>query len=93
MIQWRKANIHQTSWGSREDGDTNDESRLAPAPQPSIVLKTPPGKASLIRYNVRQKGRQMQYRDQESTREKDAYAAYDSSTSYLQVGIPEDVVN
>jgi hypothetical protein len=85
--------LNMTSWGSREDGDTNDESRLAPAPQPSIVLKTPPGKASLVRYNVRQKGRQTQYREQDSTREKGAYAAYDSSTSYLQVGIPDDMVN
>ena len=46
----------KTSWGSREDGDANDEQRLAPAPEPSMVLKTPPGDATLVRYHIRQKG-------------------------------------
>jgi len=85
--------LNMTSWGSREDGDTNDESRLAPAPQPSIVLKTPPGKASLIRYNIRQKGRQVHSREHDTCREKEAYAAYDSSTSYIPSGVPEDAAN
>lgn len=48
----------QTSWGSRADGDANDEQRLAPPPEPSTVLKLPPGSGSLIRYNVRLKGRE-----------------------------------
>lgn len=48
----------QTSWGSRADGDTNDAQRLARVPQPSLVMNVPPGNGSLIRYNVRQKGRQ-----------------------------------
>lgn len=73
----------QTSWGSRADGDTNDEQRLALAPQRSIVLKTPPGPGSLIRYNVRQKGRQTQIGNgDEASWEKRGYAAYDSSTSF-----------
>jgi hypothetical protein len=91
--QFTNHGICQTSWGSREDGDTNDESRLAPAPQPSIVLKTPPGKASLIRYNIRQKGRQVHSREHDTCREKEAYAAYDSSTSYIPSGVPEDAAN
>ncbi len=75
----------QTSWGSRADGDTNDEQRLAPAPEPSVVLKTPPGKASLIRYNnVRQKGRLAYTQISNGAAwEKSDYAAYDSSTSYV----------
>ncbi|KAM5358180.1 hypothetical protein ACJZ2D_015522 [Fusarium nematophilum] len=75
--------LNMTSWGSRADGDTNDEQRLAPAPQPSIVLKTPPGKGSLIRYNARQKVRPAQGRGaQGGAWEKSGYAAYDSSTSH-----------
>lgn len=77
--------LNMTSWGSRADGDANDEQRLAPAPQPSIVLKTPPGKGSLIRYNARQKGRQPQA--QQVAWEKSDYAAYDSSTSYVPIRV------
>ncbi|KFH43831.1 Hyaluronan synthase-like protein [Hapsidospora chrysogenum ATCC 11550] len=79
------ATLNMTSWGSRADGDTNDEQRLCPAPQPSIILKTPPGNSSLIRYNVRQNGRLAQVREAHSclsTHEKRAYATYDSGTSY-----------
>ncbi|KAF5009469.1 hypothetical protein FDECE_4314 [Fusarium decemcellulare] len=80
--------LNMTSWGSRADGDTNDEQRLAPAPQPSIVLKTPPGKGSLIRYNARQKGRPAQGRGvQGGAWEKSGYAAYDSSTSYMPIRV------
>ncbi|KAF4125062.1 Glycosyl transferase family 2 [Geosmithia morbida] len=87
--------LNMTSWGSRADGDANDEQRLAPAPQPSVVLKTPPGNSSLIRYNIRQKGRQVlrgaggtmegHYQQEEK---KDYYAAYDSSTSYNPIRLP-----
>ncbi|RSM07733.1 hypothetical protein CEP52_005047 [Fusarium oligoseptatum] len=80
--------LNMTSWGSRADGDTNDEQRLAPAPQPSIVLKTPPGKGSLIRYNARQKGRPAQGRGAQcGAWEKSGYAAYDSSTSYMPIRV------
>lgn len=79
----------QTSWGSRADGDTNDEQRLAPAPRPSVVLTTPPGNASLIRFNVRHKGRCVQTQDeQDATLEKRGYVAYDSSTSYIPIRVP-----
>lgn len=78
--------LNMTSWGSRPDGDAHDKERLAPTPKPSVVLKTPPGNGSLIRYNIRQKGRGMQSRDVRS--EKDAYTAYDSSTSYVPIRIP-----
>lgn len=78
--------IRQTSWGSRADGDANDADRLAPAPQPSVVLKTPPGKSSLIRYNVRQKGRQGHGEEEKAEEkqglEKQTYATHDSGTSY-----------
>ncbi|KAJ6442878.1 glycosyltransferase family 2 [Purpureocillium lavendulum] len=79
--------LNMTSWGSRADGDTNDEQRLAPAPEPSVVLKTPPGKVSLIRYNnVRQKGRlAFTQMSNGAAWEKSDYAAYDSSTSYVQM--------
>ncbi|OAQ98402.1 hypothetical protein LLEC1_04841 [Akanthomyces lecanii] len=81
--------LNMTSWGSRADGDTNDEQRLAPAPRPSVVLKTPPGNDSLIRYNVRHKGRSVQTQDeQDATWEKHGYAAYDSSTSYIPIRVP-----
>ncbi|TQV96236.1 hypothetical protein V2A60_003332 [Cordyceps javanica] len=74
--------LNMTSWGSRADGDTNDEQRLAPAPRQSVVLKTPPGSDSLIRY-VRHKGRSVQCQDeQDGNWEKRGRAAYDSSTSY-----------
>lgn len=85
--------FQQTSWGSRADGDTNDEQRLAPAPQPSIVLKTPPGKGSLIRYNARQKVRPARGREaQNGAWEKSGYVAYDSSTSYVPIRIPTPLV-
>ena len=74
------ATLNMTSWGSRADGDANDDERLAPAPTPSIVLKTPPGNSQLVRYNVRQKGRQAQREQDEAF--CDEKAAYDSSTSY-----------
>lgn len=82
--------LNMTSWGSRADGDTNDEQRLAPVPQPSIVMKVPPGNGSLIRYNVRQKGRQtpVGLRD-DSSWEKRGYAAYDSSTSYMPIRVSQ----
>ncbi|KAI9899028.1 hypothetical protein N3K66_005489 [Trichothecium roseum] len=81
--------LNMTSWGSRADGDTDDSERLAPAPEPSIVLKTPPGNTSLISYNnnnIRQKGRQTQQQE-EVFSEKGAYAAYDSSTSYNPIRV------
>ncbi|KAH7320011.1 nucleotide-diphospho-sugar transferase [Stachybotrys elegans] len=73
------ATLNMTSWGSRADGDANDEQRLAPVPRPAIVLKTPPGKNNLIQYTAigqRTLGGHM------ATMEKKGYAAYDSSTSY-----------
>lgn len=49
--------LNMTSWGSRADGDANDEQRLTLAPECSPVLQTPQGPAMLVRYNdVRQKG-------------------------------------
>lgn len=93
VLQTRTNWFQQTSWGSRADGDTNDEQRLAPAPQPSIVLKTPPGKGSLIRYNARQKVRPARGREaQNGAWEKSAYVAYDSSTSYVPIRIPTPLV-
>ncbi|KAM6485442.1 glycosyltransferase family 2 protein [Trichoderma sp. SZMC 28011] len=83
--------LNMTSWGSRADGDANDAQRLAPAPRPSKVLTTPPGATSLIRYNVRQKGRQTQTRtEQDSAWEKRGYAAYDSSTSYNPIRVASE---
>ncbi|OAQ67012.1 glycosyltransferase family 2 [Pochonia chlamydosporia 170] len=81
--------LNMTSWGSRADGDTDDERRLEPVPQPAVVLKVPPGHGSLIRYNVRQKGRQtpLGIREEKSW-EKLGYAAYDSSTSYIPIRVP-----
>ncbi|KEY64714.1 hypothetical protein S7711_09330 [Stachybotrys chartarum IBT 7711] len=86
--------LNMTSWGSREDGDTNDEQRLAPAPRPAIVLKSPPpGDNSLIQYNIQQRGRHATGRtDPLETREKEDYAAYDSSTSYVPVRLPGSLV-
>lgn len=76
--------LNMTSWGSREDGDTNDDKRMAPPPQQSIVLKTPPGTTSLVRYNIRQKGRQTLREVKGGEQEKEKhYAAYDSGTSYI----------
>ncbi|KAG5971874.1 hypothetical protein E4U58_007148 [Claviceps cyperi] len=81
--------LNMTSWGSRADGDANDAQRLAPVPQPSTVMKTPPGKASLIRHNVRQQGRQTPVElGDDSAWEKRGYASYDSSTSYMPLRVP-----
>ncbi|KAG6059331.1 hypothetical protein E4U13_001155 [Claviceps humidiphila] len=81
--------LNMTSWGSRTDGDANDAQRLAPVPQPSTVMKTPPGTASLIRYNVRQQGRQTPVElGDDSAWEKRGYASYDSSTSYMPLRVP-----
>ncbi|ATY62663.1 Glycosyl family 2 [Cordyceps militaris] len=78
--------------GSRADGDTNDAQRLAPAPRRAIVLKTPPGTVSLIRYNVRHKGRPVQCQEERDVSwEKRGYAAYDSSTSYIPIRVPDIV--
>jgi hypothetical protein len=54
-----------------------------------MVLKVPPGRGSLIRYNVRQKGRQTPIgnRDDKPWEKRD-YAAYDSSTSYMPLRVP-----
>ncbi|KAL7943087.1 glycosyltransferase family 2 protein [Trichoderma barbatum] len=83
--------LNMTSWGSRADGDANDAQRLVSAPRPSKVLTTPPGATSLIRYNVRQKGRQTQTRtEQDSAWEKRGYAAYDSSTSYNPIRVASE---
>lgn len=40
----------QTSWGSRADGDANDDVRLTPRPKRATSLKTPPNGHDLIRY-------------------------------------------
>ena len=87
---WSRARLtlRQTSWGSRADGDAHDEQRLAPAPQPSVVLKTPPGTASLIHYNVRQKGRPSELRDGTNVTKANGCVAYDSSTSYTPIRVP-----
>lgn len=84
--------LNMTSWGSRADGDTNDAQRLAPAPRRAIVLKTPPGTVSLIRYNVRHKGRPVQCQEERDVSwEKRGYAAYDSSTSHIPIRVPDIV--
>ncbi|PQK10525.1 hypothetical protein BB8028_0002g08460 [Beauveria bassiana] len=84
--------LNMTSWGSRADGDTNDEQRLAPAPRPAVVLTTPPGTASLVRFNVRHKGRSIQHQDeQDATWEKRGCAAYDSGTSYIPIHITSTI--
>ncbi|KAL7902097.1 glycosyltransferase family 2 protein [Trichoderma sp. TUCIM 5745] len=75
--------LNMTSWGSRADGDANDAQRLAPAPSPSKVLRTPRGAKSLIRFNVRQKGGLTSTRtEQDAAWEKHGYATYESGTSY-----------
>jgi hypothetical protein len=88
MVESARLTLRQTSWGSRADGDAHDEQRLAPAPQPSVVLKTPPGTASLIRYNVRHKGRQSELRDGTDASQANGCVAYDSSTSYTPIRVP-----
>jgi hypothetical protein len=62
--------LNMTSWGSREDGDANDEQRLAPPPKQSMVLKTPPGDNTLIQYNVRRKERRAKSADMDDDQEK-----------------------
>lgn len=40
-----------TSWGSRPDGDTNDDERMTPQVLPSEVMRTPSAeKKGLVRY-------------------------------------------
>ena len=79
----------KTSWGSRADADTNDEQRLAPVPQPSVFMKVPPGNGSLVRYNVRQKGRQTPAGTRDACAwAKRGCASYDSSTSYMPIRVP-----
>ncbi|KOS19143.1 Hyaluronan synthase 2 [Escovopsis weberi] len=75
----------QTSWGSRADGDTNDASRLSPAPQPAVVLLTPPGTDSLVQYNICQKGRPMQNREEQNATNWEK-AAYETGASYAPSG-------
>ncbi|EQK98446.1 glycosyltransferase family 2 protein [Ophiocordyceps sinensis CO18] len=82
--------LNMTSWGSRADGDANDEQRLTPAPQPSVTLKTPPGKG-IVRFN-RQRGRQAYIRiDGDAAREKHGHDGYDSSTSCASICRPVSV--
>lgn len=46
------SNSVQTSWGSREDGDTNDNERMSPRGRRSESITMPPGNhPGLIRYN------------------------------------------
>ncbi|OHE97491.1 glycosyltransferase family 2 [Colletotrichum orchidophilum] len=42
--------LKMTSWGSRADGDTNDDIRLTPRPKRAMSLTTPPGGQDLVRY-------------------------------------------
>ncbi|ROT40022.1 polysaccharide synthase [Sodiomyces alkalinus F11] len=42
--------LKMTSWGSRADGDANDDVRLTPRPKRSASLTTPPTGYDLIRY-------------------------------------------
>ncbi|KAK2608444.1 Type 2 glycosyltransferase [Conoideocrella luteorostrata] len=80
------ATLHMTSWGSRADGDTNDEQRLAPVPPPSFVMKVPHENTALIRYNVRHKGRQTPIGSRDDWgRVKRVHTSYDSGTSYMPV--------
>lgn len=69
----------QTSWGSRADGDANDEQRLSLAPRQNLAMKTPLSGGCLIRYNDRARGQH------EKGCEKQDYATYDSSTSYVPI--------
>lgn len=47
--------LHMTSWGSRADGDANDDVRMSPRPKRSDSITTPPGRESgLIRYKDEQ---------------------------------------
>ena len=42
--------LKMTSWGSRADGDANDDVRLTPRPKRATSLTTPPNGQDLIRY-------------------------------------------
>lgn len=42
--------LKMTSWGSRADGDANDDVRLTPRPKRATSLTTPPNGHDLIRY-------------------------------------------
>lgn len=47
-----EANNLQTSWGSRPDGDTDDNERMTPQVLPAEVMRTPtPAKKRLVRYS------------------------------------------
>ncbi|CAI0644283.1 unnamed protein product [Colletotrichum noveboracense] len=46
--------LKMTSWGSRADGDTNDDIRLTPRPKRAMSLTTPPG-GDLVRYRMTEK--------------------------------------
>lgn len=70
----------QTSWGSRADGDADDDSRLTPAPQPSGFLDIPPGEG-IPRYSDGRKARQAcSGIGSEGAWEKRGRAAYESSS-------------
>lgn len=79
----------QTSWGSRADGDADDGQRLALAPEPAVVLKTPPGTTSLIRFYVRHQERQALSSDESSSAwEKHAVTASDCSRPTMAMHSP-----
>lgn len=42
----------QTSWGSRADGDANDNLRMAPQPRPSESTITPRERSLSLPYNL-----------------------------------------
>lgn len=49
---WALGTLRVTSWGSRADGDTNDNHRMAPRARRSESITLPPGNhPGLIRYN------------------------------------------
>ncbi|OAA46961.1 hypothetical protein NOR_02597 [Metarhizium rileyi] len=83
--------LNMTSWGSRADGDTDDEQRLTLVPEQPSFMRVPPGRGNIIPSHVRHKGRQtpIGYRDEESC-EKRSCAVYDSSTSYISSGFIYD---
>ncbi|PHH59589.1 hypothetical protein CDD82_2434 [Ophiocordyceps australis] len=45
------ATLNMTSWGSRADGDANDQDRLTRTPHQNSVLATPPGHSHLVQFN------------------------------------------
>ncbi|KJZ77367.1 hypothetical protein HIM_03091 [Hirsutella minnesotensis 3608] len=76
--------LNMTSWGSRADGDANDEQRLFPVPQRAVCIETPKGKDQLPQFEIRQKGRSISNLVcSQGSWEKRGYAAYDSGTSYV----------